>query len=666
MSIKIVSEKQTLITRFFWVFSLIFAILKILLVGGEEIVARYQPLDDFWQIMAASRGYWFSSGYDWMMYVHLPIYSFWVGFVHITGVPLRIATEILFLGSSFLFVVSLRMIGISVLAAVISYALLIFHPASFQIFNYTLAGTLYSSVFLVTLASIFFLWVNRHGEKKIGCAVLVGVCFAILWHIRKENVLLMAMLFVIFAFLLAVFWREKRQLRQAFYETSIIILIPILIILSSSLLVKTFNLVKFGLFVSTEMDSPGYKAAYKALLRIKPDKPIRFVPVPKDVRYKAYSVSPSFRELKPFFEGEFGEAAASETRKWMGIEDEIAAGWFYWALKNAAVMAGHHNSATDADDYFHKIADEINLALDNKEAESRFVLFTFLDPEISNWLPYLPGSIIKIRGRFLSTDQPLTEHDSPDLLDSVRNAFNIATNRRISLLQGLPVSIQGWVFSRDAMVTKVEIQSEGGDILGSTNNFTSRPDVASSYSINGYEKVTENSGIKLLLTAMPEQLLDARFVVRTNNDGQFDMLFRSIKKGRPYDVYDKSSGKITFAFDEILIPNNPGILQKTIKSFIWEMYGKILNIFELAGLLVVFILIVLRKNIDINSLFVLGVFGTSIFSWGILFALVDSSSWPGDQARYLFPVMQIYGPFLFLLVFESLRKVFNENVWLKN
>ena len=133
---------------------LAFAILKIILIGGEEVVARYQPLDDFCQIMAASRGYWFSSGYDWTMYVHLPVYSFWVGFVHVTGVPLRIATELLFLGSSFLFVVSLSRSGVSVFAAVISYALIIFHPASFQIFNYTLPGTLYSSMFLVTLSSI--------------------------------------------------------------------------------------------------------------------------------------------------------------------------------------------------------------------------------------------------------------------------------------------------------------------------------------------------------------------------------------------------------------------------------------------------------------------------------------------------------------------------------
>ena len=645
----------------FFACCLVFALLKIILVGGEEVIARYQPFDDFWQILAAGRGYWFSSSYDWTMYIHLPIYSFWVGVVHVTGVPLRIATEILFISSGFIFVEALRRAGISIFAAIISYALIIFHPASFQIFNYTLAGTFYSPMFLVTLASILLLWINRGRGKQNRYAVIVGICFAILWHTRKENILLIGLLIVVFVFLLYDFYFEKRNIRHVIYRSAIIVLIPALIICGSSLLVKTANFIKFGLFVSTEMDSSGYQAAYKALLRIKPDTPIRFVPVPRDVRYKAYSVSPAFNELKQFFEGEFGKAAALQTKKWMGIQDEIAAGWFYWALKNAAAMAGHHNSAVEADAYFHKVAAEINKALDNNEIENRFVFFSFLDPEVSNWLPYFLASAKKIRAQFISTYQPVRERDRADIPDSVRKAFDIVTNRRAALLQGLPVIIKGWVFYGDGPVTKVEIQSESGDILGSTNIFFSRPDVATAFSHNGYGNITEKSGITILVTASPEQLLKARFIAYTSTEAQLDYQFKDIIKGRAYGVEDEPSGKFGFAFDEMLIPNNPGVILEAIKTFIWKIYGKALKILEWAALGTMILMIFFRKwVIKPNCLFILVILGSSIALRGFLFSLVDASSWPGNQPRYLFPVMQIYGVFLFLLVYESLVNAFSK------
>ncbi|MBE0575137.1 MAG: hypothetical protein IH613_04485 [Desulfuromonadales bacterium] len=607
-------------------------------------------MDDFWQITAASRGYWFGSGYDWTMYVHLPVYSFWLGIVHITGLPLRIATELIYLISGFFFVISLRKVGISAVAAFFSYVLIVFHPASFESFNYVLPGTLYAPIFLLALASVLLLWANRDNAKQIRCSIIVGVSFALLWHIRKENILLVAILVIVFFFLCVDFWREKRPARQAIYKASLVVLIPVLIILSSSILVKTANLAKFGLFVATEMDSPGYKAAYKALLRIKPDKPIRFVPVPKDVRFKAYSVSPAFKELEPFFEGDFGVAAASETRKWMGIENEIAAGWFYWALKNAAVLADHHDSAVAADDYFQQIAVEINRALDNKELESRFVLFSFLDPETSNWLPYLPASIKKIRARFISTNEPPAERDSPGLHDSVRRAFDIAANRRIALLQGPPVIINGWVFAKNDDVTMVEIQTDTGIVLGSTYKFISRPDVASSYSGPAYGNVAERSGIKILLNALPEQLSNAHFVVHTGHGGLFDIPLVSIDKGRPYDIEDATARKIIYAFDEISIPDNPGNVQKAVKSFIWGSYGKLLVLLEWAGLLGIILLAVYPKRINLTTLFLYVLLGSSIVLRGGLFSLIDASSWPGDQPRYLFPAMQIYGVFLLMLI----------------
>lgn len=96
----------------FFIICALLAVLKLLLVSQEEVIARNQPFDDLWQIMAASRGYWFGSGYNVMTFVHLPVYPLWIDLVYFTGIPLRIASELLFLGAGFVFAWVLTKAGV--------------------------------------------------------------------------------------------------------------------------------------------------------------------------------------------------------------------------------------------------------------------------------------------------------------------------------------------------------------------------------------------------------------------------------------------------------------------------------------------------------------------------------------------------------------------------
>jgi hypothetical protein len=219
------------------------------------------------------------------------------------------------------------------------------------------------------------------------------------------------------------------------------------------------------------------------------------------------------------------------------------------------------------------------------------------------------------------------------------------------LIQGPPVVLSGWIFAKGDDITLVEVQSDAGTVLGSTNKFTSRPDVASSYSGPGYGDVSEKSGLNLLLNVLPEHLSSAHFVVHTGNGGVFDIPLLSIQTGKPYEINDKFSRKITFAFDEMSIPdNNPENVQKSVKSFIWGSYGKLLVLLEWAGLFGIVLLAVYPKKINLNIFFLYVLMGSSILLRGGLFSLIDASSWPGDQTRYLFPAMQIYGVFLLMLI----------------
>jgi hypothetical protein len=649
----------------FFIICVLLAVFKLLLVSQEEIIARNQPFDDFWQIMAASRGYWFGSEYNVMTFVHLPVYPIWIALVYFTGIPLRIVSELLFLGAGFVFALVLTRAGVQKCVATVCYSLIIFHPASFQLFNYTLADTIYAPILLLALACLILIWIHRESRRLVKYALLTGLVFGALWYVRKENVLLLVIFSVFALAIIYVLWRERRTPREVIRYVGLVVLIPVGIMLSVSALIQTANWAKFGLFVSSDMNASGYTAAYRALLRIKPDKSIRFVPVPGNVRQKAYAVSPAFRELAPYFEGEFGYAMASETRKWMGISNEIAAGWFYWALRQAAALAGHHRTAKEANTYYQRIADEINAAIDNGQLIGRPVFLDFLDPDLFIYLPYFLSSLQKIGGLFTSTDEPQrVKDDTVAVSEQVCHAFDVVANRRAALIAAESVVIQGsvvirgWVFIDKSSVKKVSMRTLNGQILGSTDQFSSRPDVAKSFYGAGIHDIPANTGFALLVVGNAQQLSDISFVVESSEGVEYAYPCNKIAVGRPIEIADAGFlEKVVFAYDAVSPPWTTDAIRESLQGMIWVVYGRLLTYLGYIGIVALLIIVIFQRTVVLPagvSIILLLLFCT-IITRVFLFALIDVSSWPSNQARYLFPAMQLYGCFLTLLIYQAFR-----------
>jgi hypothetical protein len=642
------------------------AIIKIMLVSNEEILARNQPHDDLWHMLAAARGYWLGSGYNNMTFIHLPVYSLWVAIVYFTGVPLRIATELIFLISGFLFVLSLSRVAVNKVVCTVAYGLIIYHPASFQLFNYTLTEMLYAPIFLMALATMIMMWINRENKKCSMYALVTGILFSLLWNLRKENVLILMLMFLFTSIAFWVLRKEGRNRLSILRQIGIMIIIPFVVVGVVSLTIQTINYNKWGLFVSTEMSAPGYTAAYKALQRIKPEKPIRFVPVPKNVREAAYSVSPAFKELEPYFEGDFAYAAASETRKWMGIQGEIAAGWFYWSLREAVSNAGYYRSAREADAYYQRVADEINKAIDDGRLAGRTVMFSFLDPEVSDYLPYLRESFLKIWRLFTSVSMPEREREDPNLPEGVRKAFDIVANRRAALTSYDVVTLQGWAFHDTEPIKQILLRAPDGKVLGTTEHFNDRPDVAKSYSGNGGTKVRIDTGFTLKST-LGRQLSDSSLVLIISKGREFVIPYRQVFVGKPLLAVEPHTGlKITYALDTVTPPKELGKIQKAIQSLIWYVYGRVVTYLTYFCLVAVLLLVLLRKKVNLgeNIYAILSILIFVVISRVALFALIDASSWPGNQARYLFPVMPVYTCFLVLFIYQTVRVV-KEALWQK-
>ena len=643
----------------FYIVCCLLAILKIVLVSGEEILARNQPHDDLWHILAAARGYWLGSNYNNMTFVHLPVYSLWVAIVYFTGIPLRIATELFFLVSGFLFVLSLSRADVNKAVCTVAYCLIIFHPLSFQLFNITLAESLYTPLLLMALAAMIMMWINRGHKICSIYAVLSGVYSSLLWNLRKENLLILGLILLLAVIAFIVLRKEGHSWRSILQQIGIMIFVPFVVIGIVTLTLQAINYKKFGLFVSTDMSAPGYTAAYKALLRIKPPSSIRFIPVTKDVRRVAYAVSPSFKELESFLERE-SAMGMFETERHMGIKGEIAAGWFYWALREATAVAGHHTSAVEADAYYQRIADEINSAIDTGRLPGRLVLMTFLDPEISNYLPYLPDSYLKMWRLFTSSHQLPHEKEVVDLNPSVRKAFDIVANRRTALTSYDLATLQGWAFLGDTEpIKRVLLRSAKGVTLGVCESMLPRPDVAKAYSDKGAVKVPVNSGFSLIAAQASQQLDDAQLVFISGAQKEFTVPYKGIIAGKPIQsLTSDTKQRVTYALDSISVPSTL-TFRNSMQSLIWAGYGRFVVVLSYLGMAALLVLLscyrVINLKENIYTIMILLLF--AVLSRVSLFSLLDASSWPADQPRYLFPVMPVYSCVLLLIIAQAFSVV---------
>jgi hypothetical protein len=160
-------------------------------------------------------------------------------------------------------------------------------------------------------------------------------------------------------------WRHSHA---ALLNVGRVAVIATLCALAPILAVCVLNARYYGWFGTVEFRAQAFKDAFGALLRVRPEEEIPFIPVTRATRERIYAVSPAFAELKPYLEGNTGlnwAANGAYLTHRRPEEREIAIGWFMWALRQTVEEAGHGRSARDALAFYEQIAREVNQACDD-------------------------------------------------------------------------------------------------------------------------------------------------------------------------------------------------------------------------------------------------------------------------------------------------------------
>ncbi|MFO1519197.1 MAG: hypothetical protein U1F57_06005 [bacterium] len=472
------------------------------------MITRLAPHDQLWFIKAAThltQFHWLGP-YDSMTLIRPPGYALWIAFSHFLGIPLRLSSELLLILSAFVFVQSLLKTRLPAWFCSLLFGVILFYPLNFDLYDEVLSETFYFPLLLLAMGGMISQWGDRDSRTRLFWAFLTSVALAFLWITREETLLIVAYL-VFFSILDGVQWLKGGKNPHSFLKRIFIsFFLPLSLIGGAHFLIGSLNQSHYGLSVLSEMGAPGFSGAVKALLRIKEVPSRRYVSIPKEAREKAYQSSAAFEELRPELEGRMGQDWIQHGCVMNGVCDDLSSAWFLWAFRQGADNLGHYLSATEADRFYRRIAEEINRAcadgkLECRHDSSRFL--GFLNPDASTYSRFLFPSFLSVLRNFSSEEHPIQNNPfsgTPKVRalyqEMAGQPMEVPHSSYVFEDQLKNVIVEGWAFDPEKPLEKVQLKNSG-EVIAETDAFQERPDVEENLQASGVQKVPAKMGFRL-------------------------------------------------------------------------------------------------------------------------------------------------------------------------
>lgn len=384
----------------------VLALAKLLLVSDLSLAGlAYAGYDDALFVRlgnAISRGRWLGA-YDALTLAKGPGYPLFMAGCRVIHLPLFLGQHLLYIGFCATFVWAVQPWLRYRLAGVLLFALLLFNPISFHTgeMSRVVREGIYPALGGLVLASAIGLALRSGGptRKQWVWSCGMGFWLGLFWITREEGIWILPAVILLlgWAAVMAVRSRDARPVRLA------AVIVPVgvcLVIVNSICLV---NLIKYGEYTTVEFKSRDFVDAYGALTRIGTGQKPALVPVPRASRELAYRASPTFARLQTYLEGPPSRMWI-EASQGVGVKNDIAGGWFMWALRDAAFDSEHFTSARDAMRFYRHVAKEINRACDGGQIPAGPRRSSMVPPFERRYVPALLNSAVQGFKGLLSLD----------------------------------------------------------------------------------------------------------------------------------------------------------------------------------------------------------------------------------------------------------------------
>jgi len=313
-----------------------------------------------------------------------PFFSVFIGAVHHLRIPLRLAEFLLFAPLPFFFWMAVRPLKIG--------KWIIFYLATFCVVFIPVAGldsrlvrgTLFGALALyclISLCGIIIISGSRSRKALSWWAILAGLALGLAVTTRAEALWLMAPtgLAILFTFILE--WRSGKLSNCALFVSLICIgyVVPCIFF-------STLNYSSYGVFSPSLRQNSAFINFHTILCSLQPNQRKKYVPINTKTRELAYSISPTFAQLKPYLEGpDLDPIARNKAHLWINGWGNISGGReffvsnFQFALNEAIILSGRDTGKAFLD-FCRQATKEIRVAIKNERIEHGRLGFSMLPP----------------------------------------------------------------------------------------------------------------------------------------------------------------------------------------------------------------------------------------------------------------------------------------------
>ena len=335
---------------FWWIILLIIA--RLWLLESQDFLATYTPHDDYLFVKLAKHilsGEWLGP-YNQVTLVKGPVYPLFIAMAHHTGLPLLLFQHLLYSMFCILAIVAIRPLLKSRWLFMVIFFFFLFNPFTYL---YPAAGRAFRLGLSMPLVLALFscmLGLLLRANCSIRCKFLwatgTGLTFSLLWYTREEGIWLLPPL-GLFALYFLVLNNELTWKNVA--KRFLLLLWMGVIFIGFKSTFTSLNLKHYGAPHIIEIKSPEFQSALGGLMNIKVKETERYAPVRGTNQKAAYKVSPTYRQLRPYF-----QEGAKGAR--------MPKSFFIWVLRDMVRKSGNADSLPEALAFYGKVGEEINTA----------------------------------------------------------------------------------------------------------------------------------------------------------------------------------------------------------------------------------------------------------------------------------------------------------------
>ena len=644
-SSKLVSQNnQRFNTLYFWIYIALALIYVSIAMHLPVSIYTTAGHDDAWFINNAQnimQGHWLGH-FNQMTLIKGLGYSYFLIVNNLLGTPITFTLALLYVVSSFYLVYVLRESGIPKLVALFLFAFLIFQPALFP--TRIIRDNIYFSLFLISFSGLIYAGLLKKEKYRILTIAFSGLCFGLFWITREEGIWVVPGFAFIVLYFLFTQRKENKELVLRIRLLSIYFLFSLIPPLTTALI--NYNM--YGSFQNVDIKSSSFTKVLNTLYSVDTGQEIQFLPVSQKKREAIYKVSPSFRELKPYFENTGKGWTNPGCAFHKSTCGDYAGGWFMWALRDGTSTLGYYKDPSLASKYYERITEEVNLACNNGTLSCKINFITLMPKLTQESIQSIPKKILEaIKLTIYQIEVPLKGGPSVDSVYSLDDVSDFLGNPKIvSPIEASTLIASGWYYSQKNDWVSLKCDNYDTHSVTSINRSDS-PDISLhfkdseankqrfTFEVADFEKCNLLFSNKNLQEIKLNDIYKKQLKFFNVNDGivNFDILkVKEIKKDNKLDLKVELNG-----------------LYKKISIYLF-------SIGTLFFMAIPLFLVFFKQKPSYLVILALSLW-ILYYSRILLIVLVDISSFPAINHLYLLPAFPIWGIATFISIISFLSLI---------